>query len=284
MGTGGHSVRPALSKTAIHRLIATSLLGIAVAFPAAAQYGGPPTTTTVGGHFLAPAPSATSTAARHTPNALPSVTSIPNYGYHYGYGPYYNGYHGGHGYRSGGWAYAVPYYYPVDNSAYGYDYVGGAGPDLYSGPPVGPNDPGLHMVVEQPPARPYSEGEAYPQAYAPAAPPEPPAPAPVDVKPGDPTVLVFRNGHQQEVTNYAIMGDSLYVFDQARKKIALADLDIPATVKANDDRGVEFNLPSPARKKSATVPPSTSPNSPPKPDSTPDTTTTAPPNVAAVMP
>jgi hypothetical protein len=106
----------------------------------------------------------------------------------------------------------------------------------------------------------------------------------VDVKPGDPTVLVFRNGHQQEVTNYAIMGDSLYVFDQARKKIALADLDIPATVKANDDRGVEFNLPSPARKKSATVPPSTSPNSPPKPDSTPDTTTTASPNVAAVMP
>ena len=103
------------------------------------------------------------------------------------------------------------------------------------------------------------------------------------MKPGDPTVLVFRNGHQQEVTNYAIMGDSLYVFDQARKKIALADLDIPATVKANDDRGVEFNLP-PSQKKSATVPQSTSPNSPPKPDSTPDTTTTAPPNVAAVMP
>ena len=40
-------------------------------------------------------------------------------------------------------------------------------------------------------------------------------------------MLVFRNGKQQEVTNYAIMGDSLYVFDQARKKIALADLDIP---------------------------------------------------------
>ncbi len=261
-------------------------MSIAVALPAAAQYGGPPTSTTVGGHFLAPAPSATSTAARHTPNALPSVTSIPNYGYHYGYGPYYNGYHGGHGYRNGGWAYAVPYYYPVDNSAYGYDYVGGgAGPDLYSGPPVGPNDPGLHMLVEQPPARPYSGEQPDPEAYAPAAPPEPPPPPPADVKPGDPIVLVFRNGHQQEVTNYAIMGDSLYVFDQARKKIALADLDIPATVKANDDRGVEFNLPlSPAKKNSATAPPSSSPNSSPKPDSTPDTSTTAPPNVAAVMP
>jgi hypothetical protein len=243
------------------------------------MYGGP-----AGGHFLAPAPSATSTAARHMPNALPSVTSIPNYGYHYGYGPYYNGYHGGHGYRSGGWAYAVPYYYPVDNSAYGYDYVGGGSPDLYSGPPVGPNDPSLHMVVEQPPARPYSEEEPYPQAYVPRPPPEPPAPPPADVKPGDPTVLVFRNGKQQEVTNYAIMGDSLYVFDQARKKIALADLDIPATVKANDDRGVEFNLPPSPARKNATVPPSSSPNSPPKPNSTPDTTTTAPPNVAAVMP
>ena len=178
-----------------------------------------------------------------------------------------------------------PYYYPVDNSAYGYDYVGGGSPDLYSGPPVGPTDPSLHMVVEQPPASPYSYSEdaPYPQAYVPRAPAERPAPPPADVKPGDPTVLVFRNGHQQEVTNYAIMGDSLYVFDQARKKIALADLDIPATVKANDDRGVEFNLP-PSQKKSATVPQSTSPNSPPKPDSTPDTTTTAPPNVAAVMP
>ena len=277
-------MRPALSKTAIRPLIAISLLSIsiAVALPAAAQmYGGP-----AGGHFLAPAPSATSTAARHMPNALPSVTSIPNYGYHYGYGPYYNGYHGGHGYRSGGWAYAVPYYYPVDNSAYGYDYVGGGSPDLYSGPPVGPTDPSLHMVVEQPPARPYSEEEPYPQAYVPRPPPEPPAPPPADVKPGDPTVLVFRNGKQQEVTNYAIMGDSLYVFDQARKKIALADLDIPATVKANDDRGVEFNLPSSPKKKgvTTTAPQSTAPNSPPKPDSTPDTTTTAPPNVAAVMP
>ncbi|MFZ0312735.1 MAG: hypothetical protein WAL85_08525 [Candidatus Korobacteraceae bacterium] len=279
-------MRPALNKTAVRPFIAISLLGIALALPAAAQYGGPPTTTTVGGHFLAPAPSATSTAARHTPNALPSVTSIPNYGYHYGYGPYYNGYHGGHGYRNGGWAYAVPYYYPVDNSAYSYDYVGGAGPDLYSGPPVGPNDPGLHVLVEQPPARPYSEDEPYPQAYAPAPPPEPPAPPPADVKPGDPTVLVFRNGKQQEVTNYAIMGDSLYVFDQARKKIALADLDLPATVKANDDRGVEFNLPPGATRKTTTAPAplSTAPNSRPTPDSTPDTTTSAPPNVAAVMP
>ena len=62
--------------------------------------------------------------------------------------------------------------------------------------------------------------------------------------------------NSEEVTNYAIMGDSLYVFDQGRKKIALADLDIPATVQANDDRGMEFKVPPSARTKATTtVPP-----------------------------
>ena len=38
----------------------------------------------------------------------------------------------------------------------------------------------------------------------------------------------------------------------APKKISLADLDVPATVKANDDRGMEFKVPAqkPAPKKS----------------------------------
>jgi hypothetical protein len=218
----------------------------------------------------------TSLSGRYTPNILPSVTSIPNYGFHYHYGPYYNGYYGGgRRFRGGAWAYVIPYYYPVDSSYYGYDYVGGGdgGPDLYSGPPLGPNDPSYHMIVEQPPANPY--GEMSEQAYAPAeVAPQPPAPPPPEVKPGEPTVLVFRNGKQQEVTNYAIMGDSLYVFDQGRKKIALADLDIAATVKANDDRGMEFKVPPSAKKKSTTT----------VPQSAPDQTTTPPPNIAAVTP
>ena len=274
------SVRPRARE--LSRLIAISFVSVAVALPAAAQfYGGPPATTTIGGHALAPPASVTSLAGQHSPNALPSVTSIPNYGFHYHYGSYFNGqgsYYGGR-YRGGGGGYAIPYYYPVDNSAYGYDYVGGGGggPDLYSGPPVGPNDPSLHMVVEQPPARPYAEDMPDPQVYAstrpPAEPPAPPAP-PAEVKPADPTVLVFRNGKQQEVTNYAIMGDSLYVFDQGRKKIALADLDIPATIKANDDRGTEFRMPPSSKKKSATVPQT----------ATPEQSTTAPANIATAMP
>ena len=214
------------------------------------------------------------------PPPAPSVTSIPNYGYK----PYSGSYHNGRNGRSGagyfgGWAYSIPYYYPVDNSAYGYDYVGAGGPDLYSGPPAGPYDPSLHIVAEQPPANPYGpDGPPEQQAYA--APPPRPLP---DDKPGDPTELVFRNGHHEEVNSYAIMGDAIYVFDQGRKKIALTELDIPATVKANDDRGVQFRLPAPD-KNAVTAAPGGAPNPAPKPDATPANSTGNPPNVAAMMP
>jgi hypothetical protein len=58
------------------------------------------------------------------------------------------------------------------------------------------------------------------------------------------TVLVFKDGHQFDVLNYAIVGDTLFDFAAGRtKKILLADLDLPATRKANDDRGVDFEIP-----------------------------------------
>lgn len=58
------------------------------------------------------------------------------------------------------------------------------------------------------------------------------------------TVLVFKDGHQQEVANYAIVGTTLYDLSDGRsKRVALAELDLSATVKQNDDRGVEFKLP-----------------------------------------
>jgi hypothetical protein len=58
------------------------------------------------------------------------------------------------------------------------------------------------------------------------------------------TVLVFQDKHTQEVLNYAIVGETLWVFDaQKAAKISVDSLDIPATVKANDDRGVDFRLP-----------------------------------------
>jgi hypothetical protein len=239
----------------LFRRVTTAGLALTLVFAlqAAAQYPGPPARTTINGHFLGPPPSVTSLAGRYLPPPLPSVTSIPNYGYSkwYPYAPY-NGYargHYGYGRNGSGYSYAVPYYIPMDG--YGYDYVGGR--DLYSGPPIGP-DPTMHMVVEQPPVRyPYAQPDPAPGPldYVP-----PPAsqqqPAVRDAKPNEPSVLVFRDGHQQEVSNYAIMGQTVYVFDARTQKIALADLDVAATVKANDERGLDFNIPrqNPAQKKS----------------------------------
>jgi hypothetical protein len=59
-----------------------------------------------------------------------------------------------------------------------------------------------------------------------------------------PTQLVFRDKHTEEVQNYAIVGQTFWIFSEQRaRKIPLADLDIPATKKASDDRGVEFQIP-----------------------------------------
>ena len=59
------------------------------------------------------------------------------------------------------------------------------------------------------------------------------------------TVLVFKDGHQLEVANYAIVGQTLYdLTDGHRRRIPLSDLDLDATSKQNDERGVDFQLPS----------------------------------------
>ena len=74
------------------------------------------------------------------------------------------------------------------------------------------------------------------------------APRPQEYKQTAPvpdTVLVFRDQHKQEVQNYAIVGHTLWAFaPQHTQKIPLADLDLAATTKANDDRGVTFSVPS----------------------------------------
>jgi len=58
------------------------------------------------------------------------------------------------------------------------------------------------------------------------------------------TALVFRDKHTEEVKNYAIVGQTLWILSGERaRKIPLNQLDIPATKKANDDRGVDFQLP-----------------------------------------
>ena len=59
-----------------------------------------------------------------------------------------------------------------------------------------------------------------------------------------PTILVFRDGRRSEVQNFAIVGQTLWVFSEQRaQKIPVSDLDVEATRKVNADRGVELRFP-----------------------------------------
>jgi hypothetical protein len=72
-----------------------------------------------------------------------------------------------------------------------------------------------------------------------------PAARETESAPVPPTVLVFRDQHQQEVRNYAIVGQTLWNFaSQRTQKIPLSDLDLVATTKANDERGLTFRVPA----------------------------------------
>lgn len=84
-------------------------------------------------------------------------------------------------------------------------------------------------------------------AYDPVAPSRRAAPESYSQAPDPtpPTVLVFRDQRKQEIQNYAIVGQTLWAFSSGRtQRISLADLDVPATEKANDDRGVAFRAPA----------------------------------------
>jgi len=66
-----------------------------------------------------------------------------------------------------------------------------------------------------------------------------------------PTMLVFRDGHREQTSDYAIVGRVLYARGDFEgepgyglKNIQLSALDIPATIRANRENGVNFVLPS----------------------------------------
>jgi len=59
------------------------------------------------------------------------------------------------------------------------------------------------------------------------------------------TQLVFLDKHAEDVRNYAIVGQTVWVFnDERARKIPLSTLDVPATKKANEARGLDFSLPN----------------------------------------
>ena len=131
--------------------------------------------------------------------------------------------------------YSVPYTQVVivqpEAAAYeDEEYEGGPGPTIFDRRGTRVNRPRARAVEPEP--------EPAPQPVVVAAPPEPVVPQPS-------TVLVFRDGHRSELQNYAIVGDTLFdLADNRSHKIQLADLDLPATRKANDARGVDFQVPA----------------------------------------
>jgi hypothetical protein len=65
-----------------------------------------------------------------------------------------------------------------------------------------------------------------------------------------PAVLVFHNGRREEVSEYTIMSGVIYskadywTTGSWTRKIQIADLDVPATLKVNQERGLKFVLPA----------------------------------------
>ena len=65
------------------------------------------------------------------------------------------------------------------------------------------------------------------------------------------TVLVFRDGHREEVADYAIVGQVMYAHRAGEQgigaglnNIQIAELDVTATRSANRQKGVRFVLPA----------------------------------------
>jgi hypothetical protein len=125
--------------------------------------------------------------------------------------------------------YATPYYGYYDNGTDAQNY---APEDEYNGGPTifDRRGPGYVPPVPEP-ENPFQDASA--------------APAEAVPEQSTPTVLVFKDGHRLEVENYAIVGSTLYDLTEGhRRKVALDDLDLTATAKQNDDRGIDFHLPA----------------------------------------
>ena len=68
--------------------------------------------------------------------------------------------------------------------------------------------------------------------------------APVHAQPV--TTLIFKDGRSPlQVHNYALTGSTLYALDgESHQEIPLSEINIPATVEANQKAGVDFALPA----------------------------------------
>lgn len=141
------------------------------------------------------------------------------------FSPFYLGYYGYPTYYPG-------YSYSSFDSSPAYDYYGAY--PAQSGNDLAAQQEDIDRLEDEV-ARLREERES--PAAAPAKPP-------VEIK-STPTLLIFRDKHTQEVQNYAVVGGTLWIFSEQRAtKLPLSWLDIDATTKANDERGVDFRLPN----------------------------------------
>jgi len=245
---GYHNVVNCLSRRSIPAslaVFATFLLALLVASSSFAQANGssgfahsasvaPPTAARVAPPTAFGVPPPTGATVVH--NGFTPAGSNANHPVPHSPGTSHNGQHPSHHIANGTayypYVYAVPVPYAVDVSDA--DTPGDDDDAEYQGGPTVFDRRGSGPDSYVPPSSTGSEetAEADPD-------PEPPQP---------PTTLVFKDGHQLEVNNYAIVSQTLYDFTPGHpRKIALSDLDLPATQKQNDDHGVVFDLPPAAQ-------------------------------------
>lgn len=73
--------------------------------------------------------------------------------------------------------------------------------------------------------------------------------AAAETAPPPPAVLVFTDGHTEEISRYMIVGKVIYTNSDYwktgtwTKKILLSSLDLPASLRANQERGAKLVLP-----------------------------------------
>jgi hypothetical protein len=215
--------------------------------------GAPPSVTSFGfgGHpgFNGPPPSVTSLGPQGVTPAHGGIHQGPHQP---GFRPEPGHHH--HQQQVYAYPYYVPYYPMVD------PYNGPVADQSLADPPDDPDDyqGGPTIFDRRGPGK--RAANDYPGETRKAAVSRPPVPAPVEkdfavataiTRAPDPpeasqpsTILIFKDGHKQEIGNYAIVGANLYDLMPGRRlKVALADLDLAATQKANDDQGIDFKLP-----------------------------------------
>jgi hypothetical protein len=154
-----------------------------------------------------------------------------------GFSPFFNNWGWGGGWYAGGWPYAVDY--GVSNYDQAELYQSQVAQDARLQTEM-QDDERRQMELEQELADQRAADAA--SRAAQRAPQSTSTPTERELPP---TVLVYRDHHEVELRNYAIAGNTIFdLGPHWTRKISISDLDIPATISANEERGIQFKLPN----------------------------------------